>query len=538
MNPLFEAAKQYLVAGFHPIPVDPARPGDVKSGKRPLVDWKRYQTEAPTVADLERWWGETPNANIALPMGRGRFVLDVDGDEGFDALREAGVEIPRDWPCVATGKGAHYYFVGEVPDRIGVLPKVDVRSIGGYVVAPPSMHYSGRQYTWTNGDTTLLRPPQALLELMARPQKPTLAAGGPDWVSTALAGVGEGQRSAMCTRLAGYFIGLNIPPDIVQSILFGFADNCTPPYEYGEVAKIVANIDRRHVPDVPEPSDEEVVAEEDQNVGGSVIIEFIERLIAPATPKRVVSSGLPDLDKALNGGFYPGQVTLFAGIGGIGKSITAQMLAIKNALDERLTLYATLEMPPSDVLARLVSYFTYLDSRDIVAILHGQRKALPLEIDRLRGVIPAVKHLPLLIRQQSVQTTAALDRTLTKRPDIQLLVVDQLQHLQHPDGQSGMYGLEANSRALVALAGRHDIPIVALSQVNRPEGRERYNPDWRPSRYSLRGSEQLYHDAAVVVLFHRTVPDALEIQVNKSRMGGATEQWLKFSYSPRVCRVG
>ena len=102
-----------------------------------------------------------------------------------------------------------------------------------------------------------------------------------------------------------------------------------------------------------------------------------------------------------------------------------------------------------------------------------------------------------------------------------------------------MTGLEANSRALVALAGKYDVVLVGVSQVNRPEGKYRIH-NWRPNRYSLRGSEQLYHDAATVVLFHRDVetPGTLQVQIAKARMGGQSEAWHKFPYRPEVCRVG
>ena len=150
-----------------------------------------------------------------------------------------------------------------------------------------------------------------------------------------------------------------------------------------------------------------------------------------------------------------------------------------------------------------------------------------------------VKDLPLVVRQQGVDTTDALDRFLETRPDTRLVVVDQLQHLRASDGVVGMAGLEANSRALVALAGKYDVAMVGVSQVNRPEGQYR-RADWRPNRYSLRGSEQLFHDAASVLLFHRVAetPGTLSVQVAKGRMGGASENWIGFPYHPETCRVG
>lgn len=531
MNPFLEAAKRYLAFGLTPIPIEPAQPGNDKSGKRPLIAWREYMDSPPTLEEVTAWWTKTPNANLALITGHDMFVVDIDGPEGERALLEAGIEFPFEAPRVSTGRGEHVYLSGDVPDRIGLLPKVDIRSGGGYVVAPPSVHANGERYTWKTSFVD--RPPDApdaLLELLRLPTRPTLDHQQHGWLDTALAGVGEGQRDQTCTRLAGYLLGKGLPAEAVESLLIAWSTRCTPAFPADQVVKCVESIARRHgdVQADPEPELD----------GGAAIVQFIENLLTPNKPRRVVPTGLTGLDTALNGGLYPGQATYLAGIGGVGKSITAQMIAIRAALAGTPTLYATLEMPVTDVMARLISYFTLIDSRDIIAILRGQREATASDTASFQGVLPTVSNLPLVIRQ-SIDTVSAIDNFLTARSETKLVVVDQLHHLRHPEGLSGMHGLEANSRALVALAGKHDIPVVGICQVNRPDSRYR-QIDWRPTRYSLRGSEQLYHDAATVLLFHRAfdTPDILEIQVAKGRMGGATDSWAHFKYTPEHCEVG
>jgi hypothetical protein len=113
-------------------------------------------TEATTdVAMIERWWRAEPKANVGLRTGVAFDALDVDGDEGMAAL---AIEIPFDdptvdGPTVTTGKGAHVYVaVTGLGNRAGVLPGVDWRGKGGYVVAPPSVHPSGAVYGWKCGE--------------------------------------------------------------------------------------------------------------------------------------------------------------------------------------------------------------------------------------------------------------------------------------------------------------------------------------------------------------------------------------------------
>jgi hypothetical protein len=158
------------------VPVLPIWPG----GKTPLTRHGVYDatTDAETLC---RWWGRWPDANVAIATGApGPDVLDVDvrGDQsGWSALRrlrEAGI-LPLGAPLAVTPSGgAHLYFRG-TNQRNGSLPDVhlDFRSVGGYVLVPPSRvttgTYSG-SYRWQRAGaptatldwravTTLLRPP-------------------------------------------------------------------------------------------------------------------------------------------------------------------------------------------------------------------------------------------------------------------------------------------------------------------------------------------------------------------------------------------
>lgn len=119
-------------------------------GKHPLWDkWERLASADP--ATVEGWWrgfnGKPRNVGIVCGPS-GIAVIDVDGEEGERTLRSLGLEVFG--PTVITGRGRHIYV-----DGTGIvatkLPGIDIKAGIGYVVAPPSLHVSGRRYAWDEG---------------------------------------------------------------------------------------------------------------------------------------------------------------------------------------------------------------------------------------------------------------------------------------------------------------------------------------------------------------------------------------------------
>jgi Bifunctional DNA primase/polymerase, N-terminal len=190
MTALLEAAMRYARLGWH---IHPCRPGE----KLPILErWHERATAESTL--LERWWGRTPDANVAVATGPGSgiFVLDVDGPEGERALVELERRhgpMPEFYPMQWTGSGRGWQAFFAWPEgrnirnsagRLG--PKLDTRGEGGFVVLPPSVHPSGGRYGWaTDRDPWELPPefaPDWFLDLLdppTQPEAPRQAWSGP-----------------------------------------------------------------------------------------------------------------------------------------------------------------------------------------------------------------------------------------------------------------------------------------------------------------------------------------------------------------------
>lgn len=166
---------------------------------------------ATTEADLIRHWfgAVAPEANLGVVTDR-LVVLDVDprhgGDESLAQL-EREHEMPPTWRVLTGGGGEHVLFkaldgieivnvVAEQTENPPLGRGIDVRARGGYIVAPPSRHISGRPYAWS----------------VDHHPKDVALAPAPDWLvprllrARVVGSPGDAASSAFWQRLTGEVI--------------------------------------------------------------------------------------------------------------------------------------------------------------------------------------------------------------------------------------------------------------------------------------------------------------------------------------------
>jgi hypothetical protein len=166
------AALRYVSRG---VPVFPLTP----RSKFPLISAANgghgLHDATADAAQIQAWWMAHPTANIGLRTGLSFDVVDLDSEDAVDALEQAraGREQLRG-PVVATGHGFHWYVKPTgVGNRAGVLPGVDFRGRGGYVLGPPSVHPKGHRYCWINPLREELTPdPGWLMQLLVPERAP------------------------------------------------------------------------------------------------------------------------------------------------------------------------------------------------------------------------------------------------------------------------------------------------------------------------------------------------------------------------------
>jgi replicative DNA helicase len=212
-----------------------------------------------------------------------------------------------------------------------------------------------------------------------------------------------------------------------------------------------------------------------------------------------VPTGFVDLDTLTNG-LHPGQMIVIAARPAIGKSTLALDLARAAAIKHRLaTVMFSLEMSRNEITMRLLS-------AEARVPLQAMRTGQLGEDDwtRLARRMSEVVDAPLFIDDSpnmSMMEIRAKCRRLKQRHDLRMVIVDYLQLMTSPRRvENRQQEVSEMSRSLKLLAKEVDVPVVAISQLNR--GPEQRN-DKRPLLSDLRESGSIEQDSDVVILLHR-----------------------------------
>lgn len=425
---LLSVALQYVaVRGWSVIPVRP-------SDKRPAVPWEPYQHRHPTDDELERWFGDGTDHNIGIVCGAvsgGLVVLDADGDEGERTFAE--LKLPRT-PRVKTGHGTHAYFRGDaLGTGVRVLPGIDVRGEGGYVVAPPSTHESGRGYTWAPGcspDDVEVAPLPA--KLRATAAKAGNGAAGRQRRSVRISDepIPEGQRNAELTRIGGKLLD-NLGHQELATVLDAVnRTRCKPPLDANEVRAIVKSLEGYRPPS-ESGDDGEDHPEAFLVRAADVRMENATFLWEPYAPC--------------------GAVTVAAGIGGLGKSHATIDLAARVSRGQskgdhhgkpgRVIIATTEDAWAQTVVPRLKAAGADLERVSLVNVERGF--VIPDDLPKLEAAIEA-------------------------EPDTVLIVLDPLIAFIpiRLDAHKDQHARGALS-PLARLAHRYQLAIVAVMHLNK-----------------------------------------------------------------------
>jgi replicative DNA helicase len=279
---------------------------------------------------------------------------------------------------------------------------------------------------------------------------------------------------------------------------------------------------------------------EDQSSGATVelrdvVTRAMDRIALRADERHPVtglSSGYFELDD-LTAGFQGQQLIILAARPSMGKTAFALNLCEHAAVERRSgVLFVSLEMGQLELAERLLCARSKVDGHKLRT---GQGLGTR-EMALLGKAYDEMREAPLFIDDTPARTMMQITanaRRLKLRHNIGLIVVDYIQLIDSDDSRDSRQEQIAKiSRRLKTLARELDVPVIALSQLNRGvENRE----DRRPRMADLRESGAIEQDADMVLLLHRPEyydandqPGIAELIVAKNRNGATGTVKLTF----------
>ncbi len=261
---LLKSALWYAARGWPALPLHTIRNGECtcskgadcdKPGKHPQFVAGLFEHGAKSATTdpekIRATWKRFPKANIGIATGQQSFdVLDVDLDgdgPGTLVALEAVHGSLSDTIEQITGSGGRQVFFapsGRLKNAVRFASGLDIRSDGGLVVVPPSLHLSGRWYEWeasSRPESTALAPmPEWLIEVVQAAGRTDEGNGSKSVdVAAVWAGIPEGSRDQELFRYACKLRTQGLTRQEAEALILAAAGRCVPPFpESDALAKV------------------------------------------------------------------------------------------------------------------------------------------------------------------------------------------------------------------------------------------------------------------------------------------------------------
>jgi hypothetical protein len=195
---MIHSAIKYASRGMYIFPVQ-------AGAKVPLTE-HGVKDASTDPQQIERWWEQYPDANIGLACGEasGVIALDFDTKHGKPGLRTlADIESRfniETLTATTPSNGVHWLFRypgSMLKNNVELLPGLDIRTTGGYVLIAPSV-VAGKPYRWTR----IIQPaemPSGLIALLQKPTPTPRQAQPRVWTSTRLQLIERARRYVSAT---------------------------------------------------------------------------------------------------------------------------------------------------------------------------------------------------------------------------------------------------------------------------------------------------------------------------------------------------
>lgn len=480
---LNKIAKKYANAGFSVIPLN---------GKIPAIEWKEYQDRYPTEEELDKWF-TNDNTNIGIVTGKisGISVVDIDAKSGgLETIKE--MHLPVTWSVKTGGGGWHYYYkYSELAGTTaGIYQGIDIRSDGGQVVAPPSMHESGNRYEWTWKEDEMEDFPVEMFSQQEVIKK--------DWASVIAEGAGQGSRNDTTASLLGKLFSMFRPEQwdsVVYPLVQAWNLKNKPPMDEKELRITFNSIAGKAINNKRDVEVEEILEKIETPT------EIAKRIRDKADDERKFFTwGSEELDAELPLLEQNTYMVLFGQFTS-GKTTYAMYLARNNSIKSKVC-FLSLEMSKEKLIQQYafkragVTQERYKVGNYDKGIFEKYAK----EIERIDfvGVDEDKKK-----KDYTVEDIEKI--VIEKQPDV--IIVDNLNKIS-AKGHSEIEICNEVSSQLLFLTRQYPVTIILIHHANKPLNEKK--PKILRGISGLRGTNKINDDADIVCELGRPPAKVIE----------------------------
>lgn len=386
MNETLDLALKYLKHKWSIFPVG--------RDKKPLLEWKKYQTEYASEEQVREWFGGNNPPNIGVATGKISNLTVVDVEEGgkWD-------DLPVTMTSRTGGGGYHlfYRYAPSVGNSVRIRPLTDIRGEGGYIVLPPSKHLSGKNYEWVRKEDEQPFPFQMFNLSPAKNN---------DWEKL-LKGTTSGSRNETAAKVVGKFLTATSHKDwhtTAWEMTIMWNQRNRPPLGEKELRStfnsIVASRLRSGKLDDVDSRNPNAEAERDD-----CEIKLISEIAKSLSDDITISypTGYKEYDDAFMGGMKEGDLVFITGYTGQGKTLFMQSLAFNFEKSGQPTLFFSFEVMIGELWRKFKemgatdNFQAYAPEKNTIRRIDWLHEKIKDSRDRFKTKVILIDHLGFLV---------------------------------------------------------------------------------------------------------------------------------------------
>jgi len=482
--------------------------------KQPYIKWSEYKDRKPTEDEVNLWFTQNPDANIGIITGKvsNIIVFDLDSPEALAYAEEEG-GFP-DTVKAQTGKGWHMYMQYPnfgVNNSVNAELTIDIRSDGGLVVAPPSIHGSGNQYTWEEGYSIFQIDPapctdwmQYYLEHLSDYRKqPGTVKETPAKVTTPPSeavkseqknkgniyldllrnGCRDGERNECATKLIGHLMKTNMPEaEMWETVNIWNQGKVKPPLNDAELKNTFNSV--RDLEKKTQPKSVQIDA-----------LLYNAQTVSSEYKKNQVcipfaNGQLSNLEQRMNGGLMGGRFYIIGGIPSSGKTALVNNMADNICLNNYPVLFFSYDDGRTELLYRTMARFSGQDIEQF-------NKAISENISKLllADNVSKIRSLKYVVQEMIPveKWSELIEQIKKKHGKSPVIIIDYLRKIRLERANADeRLRIDEILLKLTDLSKQYNMPVIAISEL----ARDSYKAGQRLSMASFKESGMIEYEAS------------------------------------------